>query len=547
MENSKSISKIELKTKLSFDDIEFILHLIASLTPLYYNRDFPFLKEILSSQELLVLEKILRESQYHHFDLLLPSNDGSYFIKPDPMADLIRIRALKNSAIQYILFKLLPYFNSKLCNNISVLLDYVGIDCDLVWDYLIKMWNYLNKTEIKNVDGFSAIKTLMEVLGDKRKEELKSADVGLWIKSATNLIEEDPLDINDDIQSCLVRSVFIFQKVGLLLKAKTIVDFLRKAHITHDGIKPRFAEVIQMIAMDMSGQLSTSEVEEYLTELESLYYGSKDDSIGLTLLITYGNILNKLILTDSLVESKVDLIIEKYNSVAENLSPSYSLVISKVAILSQIIQYYIRVDRIEKIKSSLNELVPLYELLLQNGKDISFFIIPISQAVSYFGEHFDLTEMEKYFIILSRCINLNIDEVTWNLIKRPLQYRVLCYYEYKMFGQMQSATTDLQTYYLGQQKDSKLDSMLSQFWNELLNHHLFSLDHPGCKECLDKIRTLSNNFPHSYDYLLSICINDVLKAFSKSITLEEIYNYFYEFETLIPTDNTLIRPSQCQV
>ena len=52
------------------------------------------------------------------------------------------------------------------------------------------MWNYLNKTEIKNVDGFSAIKTLMEVLGDKRKEELKSADVGLWIKSATNLIEE---------------------------------------------------------------------------------------------------------------------------------------------------------------------------------------------------------------------------------------------------------------------------------------------------------------------------------------------------------------------
>ena len=126
--------------------------------------------------------------------------------------------------------------------------------------------------------------------------------------------------------------------------------------------------------MDMSGQLSTSEVEEYLTELESLYYGSKDDSIGLTLLITYGNILNKLILTDSLVESKVDLIIEKYNSVAENLSPSYSLVISKVAILSQIIQYYIRVDRIEKIKSSLNELVPLMNCYYKMAKIFRFLL-----------------------------------------------------------------------------------------------------------------------------------------------------------------------------
>jgi hypothetical protein len=137
------IKDIAMRTKSDIADVKYIIHLFSIITPIDWvkdrNRfmeDFPDLYD--------TMEKILYGARNIYEDsIIISENHSIYLIKPDPLADLFRLHALRNRKLVNALSNLISHAPFRIAHNIISTTDIREQDTRES-RLIFKIWDALN-------------------------------------------------------------------------------------------------------------------------------------------------------------------------------------------------------------------------------------------------------------------------------------------------------------------------------------------------------------------------------------------------------------------
>ena len=159
----KYIEDLEIRAEgMAIEDVNKILSLLSLVTPVRWGEDKKYFEEI--------FEKSLPEYEYEHLrriiglagetSILLVS-DGEYVIKPDPVADYLRAKFMKEERERFnrLVKSLLPYMPFRISYNIGAIPRFEAETREEVFEVLNEIWIKLNNYDTcgQTAEFFSAI------------------------------------------------------------------------------------------------------------------------------------------------------------------------------------------------------------------------------------------------------------------------------------------------------------------------------------------------------------------------------------------------------
>ena len=96
--------------------------------------------------------------------------ESTYTIKPNPLADLIRSKALRENTILHVKNKLLSFMPYTIVKNISSLIEYSDIGTKNILKDIIDIWTRLNSDPVINIKYFQALRLLIDMLSQYDKK-----------------------------------------------------------------------------------------------------------------------------------------------------------------------------------------------------------------------------------------------------------------------------------------------------------------------------------------------------------------------------------------
>lgn len=204
---AKYTQDIEEKTGYKLPDIILAIE-ILSLLSLLNGENMKDKFKVLNDRQIGLLQNILLESRYEKRDLIPHLGDSNYAIKPEVLADFIRIRALKEDNIRSLINLLVADVPFTIAHIIANLLQYSAIG-PIAREVLEKIWIALNQVPSGSQEYFSAIRFFINSKYDTGIEfDLQMSDVDCWNNSFDKIHAEFPGDDTvEDFGSLMVNAI----------------------------------------------------------------------------------------------------------------------------------------------------------------------------------------------------------------------------------------------------------------------------------------------------------------------------------------------------
>ena len=161
--------------------------------PLNLSKDKQMIEDmILSDQRRAILRTVLDIASSGNTDLIVEEN-SIFSIKPDALADFLRIRALERDDFIRLALKLLPYAAFRITYNIYVIPRFERTREQTMKGLLNSIWENLNNIEGKNEEYFAAILKIVDNFGDfKFTFDYKKANIDKWLRSFDAISQNNP-------------------------------------------------------------------------------------------------------------------------------------------------------------------------------------------------------------------------------------------------------------------------------------------------------------------------------------------------------------------
>jgi len=139
----KYIADTAEKTRSSKDDVEYVIDLISLAMPLDWTKDKECLKTVLSNQKYVVLENLLQEARINMYEgsLFLSEQDSKIIIKPDALADFLRLESLKNGTLNGIINELIQNMPLRIAFNVVSARAFDRVEKNV---FIFRIWKELN-------------------------------------------------------------------------------------------------------------------------------------------------------------------------------------------------------------------------------------------------------------------------------------------------------------------------------------------------------------------------------------------------------------------
>jgi hypothetical protein len=180
---AKYLEDLRIRSEHAVEDIIDAVHLVSIIMPLNLSKDQQMIENISSDRIRRVLKIILDVARNGNTDLIV-EEDSIFSIKPDPLADFLRIRALERDELVRLALELLQYAAFRITYNIYVIHRFEKTREQTVKQLLDSIWENLNNIEGKNGEYFTAILQIVNNFGDfKFTYDYKKANLDNWLKS----------------------------------------------------------------------------------------------------------------------------------------------------------------------------------------------------------------------------------------------------------------------------------------------------------------------------------------------------------------------------
>ena len=224
------------------------------------------------------LENVLRISSFSRGVVSYFPEEKVYAIKPDPLADHLRMELMKNEDVFTRIWKnLLPYMAYRISENIAVLpMDNLEL--------LDQIWNELNIIKGSNVEYFKAI---VFFTGDLAQiADINILNINHWIKCSHNLSSSSQeTEVREALAKGLVNAGNLYGTTQKFEKMEDCLQDLRNLHIKHPDTDVRVELAKGLInAENLYGTTQKFEkMEDCLQELRNLHIKHPDTDVRVEL------------------------------------------------------------------------------------------------------------------------------------------------------------------------------------------------------------------------------------------------------------------------
>jgi hypothetical protein len=140
----KYIKDIAERIKGNILDVEYIIQLFSMLTPLDWDHEKGlFVNEFPDLYG--TIENIVYGAKNRYEDsIIVLDSDSILSIKPDPLADFLRTKALQDPKLQGVLWRLVPYMPARITQNILSIGTIEQLGPERIMEFIYEIWNLLN-------------------------------------------------------------------------------------------------------------------------------------------------------------------------------------------------------------------------------------------------------------------------------------------------------------------------------------------------------------------------------------------------------------------
>ncbi len=247
---ASTVRLISLITPVAWEETEFL----SKLPPYIYPIDPES------------LDKVLRISSVRKGVLSYFHEEKGYAIKPDPLADHLRMELMKNEEVFSRIWKyLLPYMAYRISRNIAVLPE----DNSKLLD---QIWNELNIIKGLNVEYFKAIVFFTGYLA--QIVDLNKINIIQWIICYHDLSgSRQEKEVREWLVKGLVNAVARYGKAQKFEKMEECMQELRNLHIEHPDqeVRDNLALGLYNATLDYGTLQNFENMEACLQELRELH------------------------------------------------------------------------------------------------------------------------------------------------------------------------------------------------------------------------------------------------------------------------------------
>src|SRR5659263_780172 len=187
------IKDIAIMSSLTIVETRETIQLMSLLTPIDLD-DIEHIRKLLILKNKDSFENILRIASISDTGILFIDSDDKYVIKPDPLADFLRLELVNNQKFDKIWRRLLPYIPLRISQNIFVLPRYGVTNIEKSAKTLSQMWDELNCKCGKTPEYFSAIIFFTGDLYLTRLVGLNEINLNQWVKCYKEISKYYPDD-----------------------------------------------------------------------------------------------------------------------------------------------------------------------------------------------------------------------------------------------------------------------------------------------------------------------------------------------------------------
>lgn len=267
------IKDIAAMSSINIVETRETIQLMSLLTPIYWD-DIEHIRKLPILKNKDSFEKVLRVASNSATGIVFSEDDDKYVIKPDPLADFLRLEYLNNDKFEKTWRRLLPYTPLRISHNIVVLLSQDIKDAEKAFKILSQTWDELNSKCGKTPEYFLAIVFFTGDLSNTGIFDWNKINLRQWVKCYDDISERYPEErVRDSLAMGLVNSSFYYVKdAPNSEKMGKFIDELRELYEKHPDkeIKEKLAmSLINAInhhgnARDFNG------MEKYIDELRGL-------------------------------------------------------------------------------------------------------------------------------------------------------------------------------------------------------------------------------------------------------------------------------------
>jgi hypothetical protein len=228
----KYINDISQRSGYNISDVKYYLCLLSLIMPINLEYDKEYLQEFLHDYKKF--EQILRDSRDKYDNNLIFSEDNIYLLKPDPIADFIKLNALENNKIETVLLSIVNYCPKRIFYNIMAVKKFNDKQNENFFNIFIKALNMVNKNRGYTEEYAEAIVFLSIFINESKiplannniKPDLKN-----WLDSFEHIYREIPSEkILNHIVASLYNIFDYYAKQGLFNLCDQILEYYKRLY-----------------------------------------------------------------------------------------------------------------------------------------------------------------------------------------------------------------------------------------------------------------------------------------------------------------------------
>lgn len=198
------IKDIATMVSLSIEETRETIQLMSLLTPIYWD-DIEHIRKLPILKNKDSFEKVLRMASNSDMGILFSEGDNKYVIKPDPLADFMRLELVNSDKFEKIWRSLIPYMPLRISQNVAVIPRYNITDGQKACEILSQMWDELNSKCGKNPEFFFAIIFFTGDLPRTGIFDWNKINLKQWIRCYNDISERYPEEqVIDNLAKSLV-------------------------------------------------------------------------------------------------------------------------------------------------------------------------------------------------------------------------------------------------------------------------------------------------------------------------------------------------------
>jgi hypothetical protein len=290
---AKYTQDIEERTGYNIADIILAIEILSLFTPLNWENMKDKFK-VITERQTGVLQNILLEARYEQWDLILHLEDSKYAIKPDVLAEFIRIRSLRKDNIRALINLLIADTPFTITHNIANLLQYSEIR-QTAREVLEKIWITLNTVPSGSPEYFSAIRFFINSKVDTGIEfDLLKSDVDCWNNSFDKIYANVPgNETVEDFGSLMANGIPRLNEVHRYESSLKIIEILKERCTVYNQFERSFANALQNMTHDFGGG-HLEDKKSFIDTLRNIFSHSHNDGDRTSLMGALGNTMYDL-------------------------------------------------------------------------------------------------------------------------------------------------------------------------------------------------------------------------------------------------------------